>query len=104
MHAKLSSDDEAALAFARNQFAAHKKALIDRIVANSTMKAEALDKMDVPTLETIANGLPQSFDYSGRVMPFTNVHGEASRDEVESMSTTGVVANIQALAAAKGGK
>lgn len=89
----LSDDDRAALAFARNQFAGHKKSLIDRITANSTMKADALEKMEVATLETIANGLPQQFDYSGRA-PFVNA-GSVDDEETEAMNTSGVVANIQ---------
>ena len=102
VHAKLSDEDQAALAFARNQFNDHKQSLIKRITANSTMKAEALDKMDVATLTTIANGLPQQFDYSGMAAPLA-VNSDADADEVEAMGTTGVVANF-AAAAAKGGK
>lgn len=102
VHAQLNDEDKAALAFARNQFAGHKSSLIARITANSTMKADALEKMDVATLETIANGLPQQFDFSGRASPFTHAN-EADKDEVESMTTNGVVANINQQKAAKGG-
>lgn len=102
VHAQLNDEDKQALAFARNQFAGHKNSLIERIVANSTMQKDALEKMDVPTLETIANGLPQQFDFSGRAAPFANA-SEADKDEIESMTTNGVVANINQQKAAKGG-
>jgi len=64
--AALSDEDKQALEFARNQFAEHRNSLVKRIVGNSDMTEEQLKGMDVPTLETIANGLKPAVNYSAR--------------------------------------
>lgn len=63
----LSDEDKAALEFARNQYREHKKNLVSKITANSTMREKQLADMSVAQLEVIANGLaPAQPDYSGR--------------------------------------
>lgn len=63
---ELSAEDKAALVKANELVANERKTQIDKIVANSTMKAEDLEKESDATLALIANGLRQVVDYTGR--------------------------------------
>lgn len=96
----LNAEDRAALDFARNSFSAHKKALVDRIMANSDMKADALNAMEVAVLQSIADGLRPTVDYSARGgnAPVRNA-GEADKEVAESMA--GPVLNFKREAGAK---
>lgn len=69
----LSDADKAALAAAHKSADANKAALVEKIVANSTMERAAVEKFDLATLETIANGLVvTAVDFSGRSLPARN--------------------------------
>ena len=92
--AGLSAEDKEALAFARKAYGEKKTELVNKIVASSDMKKEALEAMPVATLETIANGLrvaPVGADFSARALPET----DDTKKIVEAMSG-GVVAHIHA--------
>lgn len=66
----LSADDREALAFARNARDDHKNALIEKIVANTTMKKDDLVKQPIATLEMIAAGIPAPVtNFGGRAAP-----------------------------------
>lgn len=85
--AALSDEDRQALQFARNQYAEHRKGLVDQITANSNMTAEQLEGMDVPTLETVANGLRPVANYSvrgGAGSEPLQVNGAESEAEAEA--------------------
>lgn len=93
-NAALSAEDKEALAFARRAYDEKKTELVNKIVANSDMKKEALEAMPVATLETIAAGLrvaPVGVDFSARALPET----DDTKRIVEAMSG-GVVAHIHA--------
>jgi hypothetical protein len=85
--ANLSAEDRAALDFAKNHVATHRKTLVDKIVANSDMKVEVLNTMDLSVLESIAAGLRPVADYSARGgnSPVQNA-GEADKEVAESMA------------------
>lgn len=69
----LSADDKAALERATKLNADHRTQLIDKIVANSDMKKEQIEKWDTPQLELVANGLRVvEPDYSSRGIPTVN--------------------------------
>jgi len=94
--AELSAEDRQALDFARNQYAEHRNSLVSKIVGNSDMTEEQLAKMDVPTLETIANGLKPAVNYGARGatgQPLA-VHGseeaEAEAETAKSMQAPNV--------------
>lgn len=80
----LSDEDKGALAFATNSFAQHRASLVAKITANSKMTKEALEKFDVATLETIANGLPSPtapvVNYGGRPIPVMTGNSQAGED------------------------
>lgn len=89
----LSAQDQASIAFANSMVANHRKSLVDKIVANSDMKAEALANMDITVLETIANGLRTAApvaDFSGRFIGEA-VANSADDPEVADMSGSGVI-------------
>ena len=90
----LSDEDKAALAFARNQYDEHRKSLVAKIQANSSMTEDQLTAMDVPTLETIANGLKPSANYSvrGGKEPLAVNEGEAEADSTKSMVAPNIFA------------
>lgn len=92
----LTHEDRAALEHARKVYVEHRNSLVSRITANSDMGKEALEQMDTATLETIANGLKPTPDYSGRVVPAPHTHAESDEDVIQAMtppSTAEVIAN-----------
>lgn len=93
--AALSDDDRAALDFARNQYAEHRKALTAKIAANSDMTAEQLEGMDVATLETVANGLRPAANYAvrGGNQPLATNADEAEAESTKAMQAPSVFAN-----------
>lgn len=90
----LSDEDKAALTFARNQYDEHRKGLVAKIQANSSMTEDQLLAMDVPTLETIANGLKPAANYSARGgrEPLAVNEEEAEADSTKSMQAPNVFA------------
>lgn len=92
----LTNEDRAALDHARKVYAEHRNSLVSKITANSNMTAEQCESMDVPTLETVANGLKPTPDYSGRAVPMANQSDDESKAIVEAMTpptTADVIAN-----------
>lgn len=90
----LSDEDKQALSFARNQYTEHRKTLVAKISANSTMTEEQLKAMDVPTLETIANGLKPAANYSARGgrEPLAVNDSEAESESTKSMQAPDIFA------------
>lgn len=77
----LTAEDKEALAMARKVRTNARKDIVDRIVANSTMKQADLDKLPTATLELIANGLiaaPQPF-YGGAELTKVNMSDEEAK-------------------------
>lgn len=88
----MNKKDRDALAFANRQYDAHKKALVARVVANTKITEAAANKMDVETLESIANGIaPVAGNYSGVALPVT----DDTKSVANSMASGGVVAMLK---------
>lgn len=89
----LSAEDIAALNHAKQIVANEKTLLVNHVVANSTMKAEFLNGLDMATLKQIAEGLaPVVHSYGGRPLPSD---GDATEEAiVNAMTPIGVVAAI----------
>lgn len=66
----LSAEDQDALAFARGMVANEKTKLVEKIVANTTMKKDDLEKQSLATLQMIAAGIPAPVtNFGGRAAP-----------------------------------
>lgn len=80
--AVLTANQKVAVAWAEKAYKAHRSSLIAKITANSTMKAEDLEKMDADTLETIANGLKPlpTPSYAGRAVAVENAEQDEDVD------------------------
>lgn len=71
--ALITPEDRLAINTAKGITANKKAELIEKITKNSTMKKADVEKFDLATLETIANGLRISEpDFSGRAVPRVN--------------------------------
>lgn len=75
----LTPDVRVAINHAKELSANHRKTLVDKITKNSAMKKADLMKLDIPTLQMIANGLQGSPDYSGRAVPSFNSDDEQAK-------------------------
>ncbi len=82
----LTNEDKAALEFARQQYNEHRNSLVQKITSNSEMTEDQLKAMDVPTLETIANGIKPAADYSARAVPTANGAEQTEEDIVAAMT------------------
>ncbi|MCW5678448.1 MAG: DUF2213 domain-containing protein [Xanthobacteraceae bacterium] len=72
--ATLSAADQEALAVARSIAGDHKTKLIEKIAANTKMKAEDLQKQPIATLQMIADGIPEPVaDFGGRGAPISTL-------------------------------
>jgi hypothetical protein len=88
----MNKKDREALAFANRQYAAHKKALVARVVANTKITEDAANQMGVDVLESIANGIaPVSGNYGGVALPAT----DDTKAVANSMVGGGVVALLK---------
>ena len=90
----MTDEDRQALAFARNQYAEHRKGLVVKITGNSDMTDEQLKDMDVPTLETIAHGLKPAANYGvrGGGQPLATNEDEAEAESTKAMQAPNVFA------------
>lgn len=90
----LSDEDKQALAFARNQYAEHRNSLVARITGNSDMTEDQMKEMDVPTLETIANGIRPTVDYGvrGGNQPLSTQQDESEAESTAAMQIPNVFA------------
>lgn len=67
---QMSAEQKEALEFGQSQLKAHRAALVDKLVANSTMKKEEIEKFSTEQLTTLVNGLkPADVSYAGRPAP-----------------------------------
>lgn len=90
--AVLSAEDRAALDAAKGIVAARRGELVSKIVGNSDMKKEALDTMDMATLQTIADGIRvQADDFTGRAGGATQLTDNAGMSEEELAHMAGNV-------------
>ncbi len=70
----LSAEDQEALSVARSIAGDHKTKLIEKIAANTKMKAEDLQKQPIATLQMIADGIPEPVaDFGGRGAPISTL-------------------------------
>ncbi len=97
---KAAADLEAALAPMRALQANQRTALVEKVVANSTITKEQAEKMDTATLEVVANGLRTQVvaaDFSGRGFPVvTNVSEARDRELADAVQPTGLLAHFAA--------
>lgn len=91
----LSANDRHALKTASKIAAAARKELVNKVVANTTMKRAAAEALDLPTLELFANSVHPTANYGGRLASNAEFDSEdkAMLESMVAPTTKSLIAN-----------